>query len=78
MTGPPALIGREALADWLGKRGDCTARGEAGTRPKLKDKKGGCGGEGGGERERERERMRIRMNPQKPHQQVSFFFYLSE
>ena len=75
MTGPPALIGREALADWLGKRGDCTARGEAGTRPKLKDKKGGCGGEGERERERENENM---YEFSKATPTNFFFFYLSE
>ena len=47
MTGPPGLIGREVLADVLGKRGDCTARAEAGVRPKL-------------EREGERERESVR------------------
>ena len=34
-TGPPGLMGREVLADMLGIRGDWTARGAAGTRPKL-------------------------------------------
>ena len=35
MAGPPGLMGRDVLAEKLGIRGDWTARGEAGTRPKL-------------------------------------------